>query len=934
MNIDGWARTFFFATILVMSGYGHFKVSTPNGIFADTRKRNTSGLDYTANRAVDFWNTLYNRLLIPKNKRCHIPLNCARFTESVLKNITTATAAGNRLLTVPSSRTNFQAMYASEMRQSCKSVIQFGAARGESGGNVGSFNSRERDDKLRELAEELKVGTAAFLVMATNEKVITAEASENIDTLGIVCATIPSGVAAPVPITPIEEFNDKHTNTKGGRHRPMSDGLKEIMGNVLAFSQNFAGLCALTNLTSATSVEICPTSAAYYDWICYYIFQFTSTILDSFVAESFNRMKEGYKSREVVFGFWLKTISALSKGKSKEEAAKHLLLDVGLDPFPIVSIPSAACGLLYRTVHMPSLIVTKVFCKHLWEQDPSGGVPIIKWRHLERFFAEDSPPDEDEDSVEYETAFGTIKTFIGYCIQAKRFIPDDETTYDTDSNISCYISDNANEDLTPADSRGAMFRLLPVNSKEKDDLKDLPQRVATKLHSKFGASLCTDCHMGPEVSVLKNALVYILDRNFRPDFRGLTSSKVFCSRKHLAKLGFLNHVKGMRDYTESEAPSYAKQYLCKVGNEVRSQGIGFNVWALLIMNSLMDGSDPLNPHPNVSHVVTNNIMTHILSNSPPGSTPGNVVPLRCFSAYSAHRLQLYIPESNNRPEHLWRPNEKSFMDTGILPVAGAIGRFLPEDMWAIPGLSAAAKKNGCVDITETPPESYKSALNLMPDCKYPFIIPHETKMGILEVLTAEDVVRIEIWVKQDEREKVVELEFDEWEDYLHANKILLMPLITRMGAAVLVDVPEEDKKTIGCLIPQEESTKNMFNAESFTYQALINAEMDVVNVFFLDVLKEGLIAVGEVLYLDMDVLDDPNLRVQGPGKLLYTRLTVPNIRFPEIGKLYVSFLRKPKGNRGSGHALESMLTLAVNPWDVQLASEYDGVQSNILKFLT
>jgi hypothetical protein len=97
-------RTFFFATVLVMSGNGHFQVSTANGVFQDTRKANSTGLDYTLARIIDIWTSLYNRWLIAKNKRSHIPLNCARFTESVLKNITNATAAGNRLLTVPSSR--------------------------------------------------------------------------------------------------------------------------------------------------------------------------------------------------------------------------------------------------------------------------------------------------------------------------------------------------------------------------------------------------------------------------------------------------------------------------------------------------------------------------------------------------------------------------------------------------------------------------------------------------------------------------------------------------------------------------------------------------------------------------------------------------------------------------------------------------------------
>lgn len=78
----------------------------------------------------------------------------------------------------------------------------------------------------------------------------------------------------------------------------------------------------------------------------------------------------------------------------------------------------------------------------------------------------------------------------------------------------------------PADTRTSMFRLLPCNGKDKEDLRDLPQRVALRLHSVYGGDLFRDCHMGPESSVLKNALIYILDKKFRPDFRGLISPKV------------------------------------------------------------------------------------------------------------------------------------------------------------------------------------------------------------------------------------------------------------------------------------------------------------------------------------------------------------------------------------------------------------------------
>jgi hypothetical protein len=97
----------------------------------------------------------------------------------------------------------------------------------------------------------------------------------------------------------------------------------------------------------------------------------------------------------------------------------------------------------------------------------------------------------------------------------------------------------------------------------------------------------------------------------------------------------------MRDYTNTDAPPYARQYVCKIGNEVRSQGIGFNIWSLLLMNSLFKGSDPFNAHPSVSHVFSNNLMSLILANAPPGATPGDTVPLRYTSTHT--HTQAYKP---------------------------------------------------------------------------------------------------------------------------------------------------------------------------------------------------------------------------------------------------------------------------------------------------
>jgi hypothetical protein len=112
--------------------------------------------------------------------------------------------------------------------------------------------------------------------------------------------------------------------------------------------------------------------------------------------------------------------------------------------------------------------------------------------------------------------------------------------------------------------------------------------------------------------------------------------------------------------------------------------------------------------------------------------------------------------------------------------------------------------------------------------------------------------------------------------------------------------------------------------------------MEVTEIFFYKVLRHALVPVGEVLYLEMSVIEDDRFRAQGGTsgtKVLYTRLSVPNVRVPEEGKLYVAALYQPINNRGRRENYSSSITFAVNPWDVQLVSEYKGDTRDIVKNL-
>ena len=219
----------------------------------------------------------------------------------------------------------------------------------------------------------------------------------------------------------------------------------------------------------------------------------------------------------------------------------------------------------------------------------------------------------------------------------------------------------------------------------------------------------------------------------------------------------------------------------------------------------------------------------------------------------------------------------------------------------------------------------------MPDTPYTFHIPHpdEGKYGFLMVTSHAECVEVHIYNRDNELETSENPDFMDWEESIRRAGIVITPLIRRYGAAVRL----QDDNIIGCLIPPEAS-EELLDSNGCVYRALFSAELHVETLFFMDVLKTALIPVGEVMYLDMSVLQEERYRAQGAGgKLLYTRLNVPHVRCPEIGKLYVTCLHQPKSSRGRSMRSATCITLAVNPWDVQLASAYTGPQGNIVKHL-
>ena len=234
----------------------------------------------------------------------------------------------------------------------------------------------------------------------------------------------------------------------------------------------------------------------------------------------------------------------------------------------------------------------------------------------------------------------------------------------------------------------------------------------------------------------------------------------------------------------------------------------------------------------------------------------------------------------------------------------------------------------------------------MPDVPYAFHTPHPPQeglpksVGVIRVDLDTEKVVVETFIGDSfDQSDVESLDFGVWEEHLRAKGIVITPLIERTGAAVVITETDPDSNTqktsIGCLVPPPENDGRLLDPNDLTYHALLDQDMRTARIYFLEVLTEMLLPVGEILYLDMTVLEEDRFREMGRnGKVLFTRLDIPHVRVPEIGKLYVTCLHQPRGSNRRSAKSATAITLAVNPWDVQLASSYTGNPANVIKNLS
>jgi hypothetical protein len=705
---DTW--TYFFITMMIMSGNGHFEMNGLKGPVTDRRKPNTTGADFTVARVNDIITTLYDILGVPEKLRFYLPLNCTRFTKTSWEQMSFATATGSDLLTQPPSDLTDRPITVTELRQdSMEAVIVSVLPRGEKPADSLALNICDRNKTgVKELASKRKVDQPNVEIMCTNTPDLDDTMKEHTKSVIVVSPTFVPGSSLEHKKRSRLQFQDVARDATSGRHCELED--PKTVAHYIAYSHILTAFyCGLINRFRSVPCEINQTVVAYIEWATFYLQHYGEGVMDQTVRENISRMVQGYITRTLGWFVWIKAIGTLSRAKNllkKELTIKNLLLDLHADALPIVAVPVMLTCLMSRAVHMGSLLMTMLIAKEL-------AVPIISWDGLNEFFNSDQPPTEPGI---YMDEYNMIRSWIGRCIEGRRFCPAEEGDFDIHHNVSCYITDEGRDSLLPLHETSGFMRFSVQGGAQNNsrggppptnggDDNTLFQKMATRIQKMHGMHLFKLCHMGPERCVYMYALMSMATK-FLPDFRGLGSPHAFCSAKHMRVMGFGALLPGIKDHTDDDAPMLAKQMTFKERDQVKSVALGVNPWSILSIVSL---ARRIIVHPSASDEFADGLVTQILAKAPSGCTPGNICPTSFYSA-NAEPVRMFIP-SKNRPTHFLRPDDNIFPNTGLIALAKGVEQFLPEDLLHCPAVPMVARTLGC-KILQVPSTAIKVPANL------------------------------------------------------------------------------------------------------------------------------------------------------------------------------------------------------------------------------
>jgi hypothetical protein len=681
-----------------MGGLGHYQITTDAGILTDNRKPNGTGADNIQLVKAAVISTMYEKTGTPDNERLSISLAVSRYTPTSWEQACTASTSEGKLMSKPPASLTDRPMYATESRQdNYDPLIQYVIPRGPQPGDTKAFSTFDPEKTgLRKFLERQTVNTANLETFCTNVGNSSKAQDERTTSLMVVTDVCFPGSMEQSNKRARSQFQQVRQDGHAVRIRAFDEIMKKRLANLIAYSNMFTAFYAgLMDRLHGLPYEINQTVQASLEWVFFYAWEYMEGVMEPKLRENFSRMTDGYTTRALGWFAWLKTIEALSHptdAKNKEETVQQIILDLHADALPIIAVPSVVVRLLTRTVHTGWLIMTMLTAKSL-------SAPVVSWEGLNRFFDDDEPPSEPGQLMD---DYVLIREFISRCIQEHRLCPErDEESFDANHNVCEYLTGEGRENMGPAnDSLG--FMRLPCNPKDKSgDTSGIFTRMGARVRRDHGQDLFKDCHMGKEDSVYTNALKSM--QGMMLDLRGMGSKNIFMSEKHFKKMGLYNYVPGVKNYDGIAPLPFSKQVIFRERDQIKSVGFGVNPWLLLSVLSL---TQEIRIHPSISETLAIGVTTQILKHSPPGITPSGI-------AITMTAARIFVPQKG-RPLQFPRPLSTSFVTTGNLQIAKAIGNLLPEDMLHCSQLQRMAETLQC-RINQVPAIAVK--VNTNPPCQ-------------------------------------------------------------------------------------------------------------------------------------------------------------------------------------------------------------------------
>lgn len=552
------------------------------------------------------------------------------------------------------------------------------------------------------------------------------------------------------------------------------------------------------------------------------------------------------------------------------------------------------------------------------------------------------------------------------CVRENCLCPlDTESRTCPRSNLSEYLCSPGTDGGLPSDS-SAMQRLLRV-ALERNPLPVI-SRVADRLKTVYGDQLYRFCHVYKEKSVY----TLLLDKmkNVVIKLGGLLSVPIYDTPKHIARLGLDGQVPALCAAGFQRLPSpFLKEFQFKSGDgQLVAEGVGFNMWGLLLMTSLIGSTDI---HTKNSSRVALSLLKQILCKAPRAATPGQTILVRSINTTADNGEGVVVPRKG-QPESFLRPlDDIKFAKHGVYTYCPATeDHELPEDWLHCAQLLTARKLLGIrsSEWYEVPPSFLKNHYQLIPERYYS--VWRSGQMGVSAATGT-------FYVDQNSAilrftsgglSHRVRMDVLDWHQRLAHHGFLLMPMIFRSGALVKIGgLPMQ----AGCLVPKgtqrslEElgiDTAGVFVSNFDHVKGGYHAEHGGRPLMFMDpmVTLNNLVPVGQVMWIRSDSQTFGEFIDQGliPAaesdnsedcRCLECRLSVPTLlvsrRFssfffaftrlrharqnPEPGDVYVTVLERKKDFKGTDYTSR---TITVRPPDLFLTMDDDYVI--ILKHLT